>query len=396
MGFVANHHFTYFTNQTTPPMQSTELVAKTAQGLEDVLADEITRLGATVTVKGQRVVHFMADQAMMYKANLHLRTAFRIMMPVASFTANSPDELYREAYKTEWEQYFTTNDSFAIDFTIHSPLFSHSQFAALRIKDAIADRFRNLFSNQRPSVDTYDPDFLVQLHISGNECHLLLDSSGQSLHKRGYRTFQVAAPLNEVLAAGMVMLSGWDGQTVLYDPMCGSGTIAIEAALLQRDIAPGLFREKFGFQSWKNYDDKLWKSTVSDALRQSKPSPDAPIYASDILSSAIKKSVENAQNAGLPDINFFTADFISDKPLIEETGGFIFINPPYGERLEQYQINNFYKDIGNTLKRQYKNYTAWLLTAHLEGLKHIGLQTSKRITLFNGPLECRLVQYKMY
>ena len=317
-------------------------------------------------------------------------------MPVASFTANSPDELYRQAYKTEWEQYFTTNNSFAIDFTIHSPLFSHSQFAALRIKDAIADRFRSLYNNQRPSVDTYDPDFLVQLHISGNECHLLLDSSGQSLHKRGYRTFQVAAPLNEVLAAGMVMLSGWDGQTVLYDPMCGSGTIAIEAALLQRNIAPGLFREKFGFQSWKNYDDKLWKSIVSDALRLSKPAPDAPIYASDILSSAIKKAVENAQNAGLPDINFFTADFITDKPLIEEPGGFIFINPPYGERLEQYQINNFYKDIGNTLKRQYKNYTAWLLTAHLEGLKHIGLQTSKRITLFNGPLECRLVQYKLY
>lgn len=385
--------------ESNPPqifMYSNEIIAKTAQGLEEVLAGEIANLGAKVTFKGNRVVHFLADKAMLYKANLYLRTAFRIMLPVASFSANSPDELYRLAFKTEWEKYFSTNDTFAIDFTIHSPLFPHTQYAALKLKDAIADRFRSNFNNQRPSVNTHEPDFLIQLHISGNKVNLLLDSSGQSLHKRGYRTFQVEAPLNEVLAAGMVLLSGWDGQTLFLDPMCGSGTIAIEAALIQRNIAPGIFRERFGFQSWRDFDGKLWKEIVADALRQSKPSPDSPIYASDILNSAVKKAKENAQNAGLPDIHFFTADFLDNKAVIDELSGVIFINPPYGERLQPYEINNFYQEIGNTLKRHYKNFTAWILTGHLEGLKHIGLQTSRRITLFNGPLECRLVEYKLY
>ncbi len=378
-------------------LETFELIAKTAQGLEEILAAELEQLGAQVTHKGNRSVSFMADKTLMYLANLHLRTAFRLMLPINTFNAINPDELYRNALKTPWEDYFSPNQTFAVQFTINSPHFTHSQYAALKLKDAIADRFRKQYNNVRPSVNTHNPDFLIQLHIHNTRCTLLIDSSGETLHKRGYRTQQVAAPLNEVLAAGLVLLSGWEGNTPFFDPMCGSGTIAIEAALYQRNIAPGLFRPQFGFQKWRNFDATLWKSLQSDALKNSRPSPpNATIYAADVLQHALKIAITNAQNAGLPDISFFTADFVAQPRVIKEKTGTLITNPPYGERLAPAELNMFYKAIGDKLKKNYTGFNAWILSSNLEALKHIGLHPYKKITLYNGPLACKFLQFKMY
>lgn len=377
-------------------MQGIEVIAKTAEGLEQVLCTELAELGATVTQTAKRAVHFLADREMLYKANLHLRTAFRIMMPVNSFAANNPDELYRQAFNTPWENYFGIQHTFAVAFTVNSTLFTHSQYAALKLKDAIADRFRKQFNGKRPSVDTRNPHFLVQLHISGNRCNLLLDSSGESLHKRGYRSEQLRAPLNEVLSAGLVLLSGWQGNCTLLDPMCGSGTIAIEAALLQRKIAPGLFRNQFAFEQWKDFDANLWKRLKTDALKKSLSAAEAKVYGADLQELAVRAARENAQNAGLPDINFFKADFIEDKKIIKERQGLIIMNPPYGERLAPADINRFYKSIGDKLKKTYPGFTAWILSSNKEALKHIGLHPSKKHTLYNGPLECRFLEYRLY
>ena len=376
-------------------MQTTELIAKTAQGLEEILSTELQDLGATVSKITNRTVHFLADKEMLYKANLHLRTAFRIMLPIASFEATNPDELYKGAFNIEWENYFQLNQTFAIGHTVNSNYFAHSQYAALKLKDAIADRFRKQFNGKRPSVDTDNPDFLIQLHISDSTCQLLLDSSGGSLHKRGYRTKQLQAPLNEVLAAGLVLLSGWNKQSPFFDPMCGSGTIAIEAALIQRKIAPGLFRNQFGFANWQNYDPTLWKKLKTEALKQSQPAT-APIYGADMLYRAIEAAYENAENAGLPDMQFFTANFTEDPRVIQEPEGLIIMNPPYGERLNPDDINQLYKSIGDTLKKSYTGYTAWILSSNPQAIKHIGLRHTKRIPLFNGPLECRFLKYQLY
>ena len=375
-------------------MENFKMVAKTLFGFEDLLAKELTNLGARDVNKGIRMVSFSGDKGFMYKANLSLRTAIKILKPISSFRLVSEQELYQHIYNMPWEEHLSENGSLAINATVHSLRFKHSQYIALKTKDAIVDRFRDQ-KGVRPNIDLRFPDLKINIHIDKNHCTVSLDSSGESLHRRGYKTATNIAPINEVLAAGLIMLSGWDGQSDFRDPMCGSGTILIEAAMIACNIPPNLMRKEFAFERWQDWDVELFEKIESSLLSKTRDFH-FKISGFDKSPSAVRKALDNVKNAHLEEfISVNHEDFFKTKKG-EETPLHMVFNPPYGERLEQLDVVSFYADIGSTLKHGYPGTNAWFITSNLEGLKSVGLKPSRKIKLFNAKLEARLVNYKMY
>ncbi len=372
---------------------SFKLVAKTFKGLEEILHRELQQLGATDLNIGNRMVEFTGNKELMYRANFHLRTALRILKPIAEFKVKNEKELYDSIQTIIWSDYFDLKNTFAVDSVVYSDHFSHSKYVALKVKDAIVDQFREKFQ-KRPYVDTDDADFNINIHISNDICTVSLDSSGDSLHKRGYRLKTTKAPLNEVLAAGMILLSGWDKQCVLIDPMCGSGTLIIEAAMIANNIPPGIYRKRFGFETWKDFDSDLLEKIYEE------DSPEhitkVEIIGSDISEIAIRISRENISNAGLKNkIDLHISPIENYIPPIVQSG-VVITNPPYDERIKINEINTFYKTLGDSFKNKYKGYEVWLLSSNFEAIKHIGLRPTQKITLFNGPLECKFLNYSIY
>ena len=369
------------------------MVAKTLFGFEELLEKELIQLGAQDVKKGTRNVSFSGDKGFMYKANLGLRTAIKILKPIHSFTVNSEQDLYDKIYKMSWEDYLKPTGTLAIDATIHSDLFTHSLYIAQKTKDAIVDEFRDN-TGERPNVDLKFPDLKVNVHIDRRQCTISLDSSGDSLHKRGYKTATNIAPINEVLAAGLIMLSGWDGQTDFMDPMCGSGTMLIEAAMIACNIPPNLMRKEFACERWEDWDVELFEKIEESLLGKTRDFHHK-IVGYDKAPSAVTKAIENVKNAQLDDfITIKHEDFFKTQKGGDEKLHMVF-NPPYGERLN-IDMEEFYANIGDTLKQSYPGTDAWFITSNLEALKHVGLRPSRKIHLFNAKLESRLVKYVMY
>lgn len=369
-----------------------DIVAKTQFGLEELLAAELKALGATDIELLTRAVKYRGDQTILYKSNLHLRTALKVLVPFASFYAHHENQLYKRIRQIDWEQFITPHQTLAIDATTNSDIFHHSKFTALKTKDAIVDQFRDRYGI-RPSVDVDNPDLRLNVHIHDKLVTLSLDSSGATLDRRGYRLSRTEAPMNEVLAAGIVMLAGWQGEGQLLDPMCGSGTFSIEAAMLAANIAPGK-RRVFGFERWRDFDGALWQQ-LKEAAHQAEHKFSGNILCSDLDPTAVDIAQQNARRAGVERlIDFRTSDFFESKPPTES--GTLLLNPPYGERLQEDNIVEFYKEIGNQLKQQYAGHTAWIISANEDALKHVGLRPSRRIKLFNGALECRLQKFELF
>lgn len=369
------------------------MLAKTLFGFEPLLAKELRNLGAIDVKEGIRSVTFYGDLGFMYKANLSLRTAIKILKPFKSFKVSSEEDLYKEVYNIPWEQFLDPTDSLAIDATVHSEKFTHSKYVALKSKDGIVDRFRDKFG-KRPDVDLDFPTLRINIHIEKEFCTVSLDSSGQSLHKRGYKSATNIAPINEVLAAGMLLHSGWDGQCDFLDPMCGSGTILIEAAMIACNIPPNLNRKEFGFEKWKDWDETLFEQIEASVLKKVREFH-FTIQGFDKAPSAVQKAQDNIDNANLSEfISVERQDFFESEKHSERHLHMLF-NPPYGERLT-IDMPVFYKAIGDTLKQSYPGTQAWFITSNLEAIKHVGLRPSRKIKMFNGSLESRLLKYEIY
>lgn len=370
-----------------------KMVAKTLFGFEPLLAKELKKLGAIDVKEGVRSVSFYGDLGFMYKANLSLRTAIKILKPFKTFKVHSEEELYKEIYNIKWEDYLDPGSTLAIDATVHSDRFTHSKYIALKSKDGIVDRFRDKFG-ERPGVDLDFPTLRINIHIEKDNCTVSLDSSGQSLHKRGYKSATNIAPVNEVLAAGMLLHSGWDGQCDFLDPMCGSGTILIEAAMIACNIPPNLNRKEFGFEGWKDWDKDLFEKIEESVLKKVRDFH-FTIKGYDKAPSAVRKAQDNIDNANLSEfITVEQQDFFKTEKQTERHLHMVF-NPPYGERLS-IDMPEFYKAIGDTLKQSYPGTHAWFITSNLEAIKHVGLRPSRKIKLYNGSLESRLLKYEIY
>lgn len=371
--------------------QNFKMIAKTLFGLEEVLEKELRQLGAMDIKRGVRMVQFSGDLGFMYKANMMLRTAIRILKPVYSFKARNEVDLYDGIYQHDWSQYINEDDSISVHGTIASRYFNHSQYVALKTKDAIVDQFRRK-TGTRPNVDTKHPDLRVSVHINDQRVDVSIDSSGEPLYKRGYRDKTNIAPINEALAAGIILLSDWDQRSTFIDPMCGSGTIAIEAAMIAANIAPNLNRMEFGFEKWKDYDNALFEKIQDSCLKKMREF-DGKIIARDADGYTLQKAKDNVKNANLEDfISLEKGDFFRDN---QTAKAFLLFNPPYDERIG-IEIDTFYKQIGDTLKKRYQGSTAWIITGNLEAIKHVGLRPSRKIKLYNGKLDARLVKYEMY
>ncbi|MBC2840803.1 class I SAM-dependent RNA methyltransferase [Robiginitalea sp. SC105] len=369
------------------------MLAKTLYGMEDVLAGELRALGAGNVKTGVRCAFFDGDLGFMYKANLSLRTALRVLMPISDFQLRDPAELYDKIREVDWTNYLDPEMTFVVDTVLNSDLYDHSLFVSQKVKDAIVDQFRTK-TGVRPSVSVADPDLRIHLHLQGNTAHLSLDSSGDSLHLRGYRTETNIAPLNEVLAAGMLLLSGWRGHSDFLDPMCGSGTLLIEAAMIACNIPANINRESFGFQKWKDYDPALFQ-TIYDAMLNRTREFRYSILGYDKAPSAIRKAQENVRNANLDAyIRVEQADFFKTS---KQTRGPLHLatNPPYGERLPV-DREVFYGMVGDTLKKEYPNTRAWMLVGDPDILKCVGLRASRKIKLYNGGIESRLALFEIY
>ncbi len=369
-----------------------KLIAKTFAGLEQLLAGELTALGANDIEIGNRMVSFSGDKEMLYRANFCLRTAVKILKPIREFKASDADEVYEQAKKIEWDKIMDVDDTFVVDAVVFSEEFRHSRFAAYRVKDAIADYFRDR-SGKRPNVGISNPDIRVNLHIAEHDVTISLDSSGESLHHRGYKVANVAAPLNEVLAAGMIMLTGWDGQCDFIDPMCGSGTILIEAALIARNIYPGVFRKEFAFEKWKDFDPDLFDSIYNDDSQEREFTH--RIYGYDINHSAVSIATENVKSAGVNQIVEVAQRDVRDFEQPAEPA-IIVTNPPYGERITTDDILGLYEAIGTTLKHSFVGGDAWILSYHEECFDRIGFRPSTRFILYNGALECEFRKYQVF
>ncbi len=372
---------------------SFKMVAKTLYGFEEVLASELRKIGAQKVEIGNRMVSFYGDTGFMYKANLCLRTAVKILKPITSKRVRNENDIYNFIQSIRWQEYLSLEDTFAISATVNSTIFSHSKFIALKTKDAIVDQFRKE-TGERPNVDTEYPDLSIDIHIQRDLCTVSLDSSGGSLHHRGYRTATNIAPINEVLAAGLLLLSGWDGQSDFLDPMCGSGTMAIEAAMIACNIPANINRKEFAFEKWLDWDLDLFEKIEEACLNKTRDFHHS-IIGIDKEYSAVRKANVNVENANLTDfIKIKEGDFFESTKEVEGPLHIAF-NPPYDERLEV-NIEEFYSQIGDTLKQNYPGTNAWFITANLEALKHVGLRPSRKIKVFNGKLEARLVKYEMY
>ncbi len=374
------------------------MLAKTFKGLEEVLAGELIELGANNVQIERRAVSFTGDLRMLYTANFCLRTASRILVPIATFKAKKTDDIYKEVKQLDWAQYMNTSMSFAIDATVYSDLFRHSQFVTYRVKDAVVDWWME-HGGVRPNVQLTNPDIYLNVHIAGDTVTLSLDSSGESLHKRGYRVANTQAPINEALAAGMLLLAGWKGQSDFYDPMCGSGTLLIEAALIARNIAPGIYRKGFAFEKWANFDADLFEEVYSDDSREREFTH--KIYGSDAGFYAVQTAQKNIQSANLQrDIEvkqIRVQELKTENGKGKTEGALVMMNPPYGERLSQDKdVLRLYQDIGTTLKHQFCGATAWIISSNEEALKCVGLRPAKRIRLINGDLDCLFNQYVLF
>jgi putative N6-adenine-specific DNA methylase len=370
-----------------------KFIAKTLYGLESVLAAELGMLGASEIRSVNRAVLFSGNREMMYRVNYCSRTALSVLMAIAEFRIGSKDDLFRGASEIDWSAIMDADSTFSVVPVVNSKLFGHTAFPGLVVKDAIADYFRSR-TGKRPSVNTSDPGIIINLHISNDRADISVDSSGAPLYKRGYRTGQAVAPLNEVLAAGILMLSGWNASASLTDPMCGSGTIPIEAGMIACRIPPGKFRRFYGFTRWKDYDEPLFKKVRKEydgMICKSK----VPITGSDISEQAVRQALKNVENAGLSDaITIDVSDFKDLRPV--DTGGFLFMNPPYGQRLKPDDLDEVYGMIGTTLKHSFPGYRAWIITPGKEYLADIGLKPKSKHILFNGSLECILAEFEIY
>ncbi len=370
-----------------------KMVAKTLFGFEELLSKELRNLGASNVVEGTRNVSFEGDTGFMYKANLCLRTAIKIIKPIHSFRVRDENDLYKKIYAMDWTEYLSVSETFAIDATVNSEQFTHSLYVSQKTKDAIVDKFRET-DGTRPDVDVKDPDLRINIHIHNNECNVSLDSSGYSLHKRGYRTATNIAPINEVLASGLLLLSGWDGQSDFLDPMCGSGTMLTEAAMIACNIPANINRKVFAFEKWTDFDADLFEKIIDSSLKKTREFH-YKIIGYDKAPSAVRKAQDNIENANLEDyITVERKDFFKTEKESQGTLHMCF-NPPYGERLD-IEMENFYSAIGDTLKQGYPGTNAWFITSNLPALKYVGLRPSRKIKVFNSHLESRLVKYEMY
>ncbi len=373
-------------------MEEFELIAKTFQGLEEVLAKELVALGANNVQIGRRMVSFTGDKALMYKANFHLRTAVRILKPILHFKASDADEVYNVIKSIEWDSYLDANSTFSVDSVVYSDVFRHSKFVAYRVKDAIADYF-NEKTGRRPSVRLNNPDLIFHIHIAQEECTLAFDSSGESLHRRGYRVETGAAPINEVLAAGMIMLTGWHGECDFIDPMCGSGTLPIEAALIARNIAPGVFRQGYAFEKWKDFDSELFRSIYEDDSMEREFTH--KIYGYDVDGRMVACARKNVKSAMMGDVIQIECRDIKD--FVEpEQRALMIVNPPYGERLMSDNLLGVYKDLGSRLKHAFQGNEAWIISSSYDCFDQIGLKASARIPLYNGDLDCEFRKYELF
>ena len=373
-----------------------EMLAKTFKGLEQVLATELVQLGANNVQVERRAVSFTGDKRMLYTANMCLRTASRVLVPILSFKAQKADDIYEQVKALDWSQYMTIKTTFQIDATVYSDYFRHSQFVTYRVKDAIVDYWMER-ENQRPSVKLEGADLYLNVHIAGDRVTLSLDSSGESLHKRGYRVANTQAPINEALAAGMLLLAGWNGQSDFYDPMCGSGTLLIEAALIARNIAPGVYRQGFAFEKWADFDADLWDEVYNDDSREREFKH--KIYGSDAGFYAVQAATKNIQSASLQRDIEVKQIRIEELRLADTNteGALVMINPPYGERLSQDKnVLRLYQDMGTALKHQFNGATAWIISSNEDALKCVGLRPAKKIHLVNGDLECLFNKYELF
>ena len=372
--------------------QEFELIAKTFMGLEPVLAKELTLLGANNVQIGRRMVSFTGDKEMMYRANFSLHTAIKILKPIRHFKAQSADDVYEAIKKIDWSEYLDNDHTFAVDAVVFSEEFRHSKFVSYKVKDAIVDQFREK-TGSRPNISVANPDIRLHIHIAESDCTLCLDSSGESLHRRGYRQESVEAPLNEVLAAGMILMTGWQGDTDFIDPMCGSGTLLVEAALIARNMAPGLFRKEYAFEKWPDFDADLFDRIYNDDSQEREFKHH--IYGYDIDMKAVNTARLNAKAAGLTaDITVEQRDF---KDFVQPKEKSIMVcNPPYGERISTPDLLGTYRMIGERLKHQFLNNEAWILSYREECFEQIGLKPSIKIPVFNGSLECEFRKYQIF
>lgn len=369
------------------------MIAKTFFGFEEILAKELQQLGAQEVEIGTRAVSFKGDKGFMYKANLSLRTALKILKPIYHFRVFNDQSLYKGIQGIDWSKYLEANQTFVIDSTIHSEHFKHSQFVSQKAKDAIVDQFREK-TGQRPSIDKDFPDLRINIHIDRDQCSVSLDTSGASLHQRGYRVLTNIAPINEVLAAGMLLLSGWNGESDFLDPMCGSGTILAEAAMIACNIPANINRKEFAFEKWNDWDNDLFDQIIDSLMKRTRDFR-YTIKGYDKAPSAVSKAIDNIRNANLDEfVTIEQKNFFDTK---KETSGplHMVFNPPYGERLD-IDLERFYREMGDTMKQNYPGTHAWFITANLEALKFVGLKPSRKIKLFNGSLEARFVKYEMY
>ena len=372
--------------------QEFELIAKTFMGLEPVLAQELTQLGANNVQTGRRMVSFTGDKEMMYRANFQLHTAIRILKPIAHFKARSAEDMYDEVKKMDWSKYIEKGKTFSVDSVVYSEEFRNSRFVTYKVKDAIVDQFREK-TGIRPNISVSNPDIRLNIHIAEDKATLSLDSSGESLHRRGYRQESVEAPLNEVLAAGMILMSGWKGDSDFIDPMCGSGTILIEAALIARNISPGVFRKEFAFEKWPDYDQDLFDRIYNDDSQEKEFNHH--IYGYDIDMKAVNTARLNVKAAGLSQlVTVEQQDFKNFKKPAEKS--IIITNPPYGERISTPNLLGTYKMIGERLKHEFGGNEAWVLSYREECFDQIGLKPSIKIPLYNGSLECEFRKYSLF
>jgi putative N6-adenine-specific DNA methylase len=374
-------------------MELINMVAKTQFGLEELLAEELKQLGAENIETHNRAVSFSGNLALMYRANLSLRTALKVLVPIHKFNAINEAGLYKGIQEIEWDKYLSKEGTLSISTSLRSDFFNHSHYISLKCKDGIVDQFRDKFG-VRPSVELDNPDLNIDIHVANDEVSVALNSSGASLHRRGYRTDSTLAPINEVLAAGMIMLTGWNGEGNYYDPMCGSGTLLIEAAMIARNMPPNLNRQKFGFESWKSFDHGIFESVKAAAIADMRPSK-AKIIGSDKTFKAIEITRENATRA-MVDEDIFVSNKRFEEVKAPEGGGIMIINPPYGERLPLEEIGAFYKMMGDIMKKEFEGFDVWIISSNIPALKKVGLAPSKRIPLFNGALECRFNKFEIY
>ncbi len=370
-----------------------EIKVTTFFGLEEILAKELLQLGGKNIEPFKRGVSVTGDIGFLYKANLCLHTALKVLIPITKFTANNEHELYDAIKLIEWEKFIDTTDSIMVESVLNTELFAHSLFVSQKAKDAIVDRFREK-TGKRPDVDLIRPMFKLYIHVYKNEVTLNLDSSGDPLYKRGYRSDINEAPMKEVLAAGLVKLSGWEPHLLLIDGMCGAATIAIEAAIWANTIPPGYYRNDFTFMRWRNFDEKLYETIFESSINKIK-NHEVTIIANDSDKSTLKKAITNTKNAKVDDVVKCTEQsFFDIKP--QRNGGTVILNPPYGERLPVAEIEKMYKEIGSKLKKDFQNFNAWIISSSPEAINSIGLRPSRRIQLYNGALECRYLKYEMY